>query len=210
MDFWHSLFLYLLLLCGMAGNLVLPYCWGKAWRQFDPLRKDTILLSDPDSPVRWFQRLWRLILGTIFILGGVMLFHNIQSGLLLHHIALYAALGYGIFGCVIPAFFSLTDIKYVESIPAKLHNVCYIFGHICLQITALCMTATAFEQGESMRGAIFSILCLIMVFVYMIYNMSDRRECRDTVIGYEGVWEFIFHVLAYFPIAYTTVLYIIR
>jgi uncharacterized membrane protein YagU involved in acid resistance len=92
---------------------------------------------------------------------------------------------------------------------AKVHNVCYLFGHICLQITALVMTATAFEQGELMRGAIFSILCLIMVFVFMIYNMSDRRECRDTMIAYEGVWEFFFHLLAYFPIGYTTVLYLL-
>lgn len=209
MDFWHSPFPYLLLLCGMAANLVLPYCWSLGWKRFDPLRKDTILLSDPDSPVRWFQRVWRLLLGAIFILGGIMLYHNIESAIWLQGIALLSCLGYGIFGCIIPAFFSLTDIKYVESIPAKLHNISYIFGHICLQIATLSMTATAFEQGESMRGAIFSILCLIMVFVYMIYNMSDRLECRDTIIGYEGVWEFVFHVLAYFPIGYATVLFLI-
>ena len=205
MDFWHSPFLYCLFLFGMVGNLIFPYCWGKTWRGHSLLRKDTILLSDPDSPVRWFQRVWRLILGIISILGGIMLFHNIHSGLFINQFALYAMLGYGIFGCILPAVFSLTDIKYVESRIAKVHNLFYMFGHICLQISALCMTGIAFEQGDFMRGAIFSILCLVTIFLYMIYNMSDRLECRDTIIGYEGVWEFLFHISVYFPIGYTTV-----
>ena len=83
-------------------------------------------------------------------------------------------LGYGIFGCILPAVFSLTDIKYVESRIAKVHNLFYMFGHICLQIAALCMTGIAFEQGDFMRGAIFSILCLVTIFLYMIYNMRAR------------------------------------
>ncbi|MDD5952797.1 MAG: DUF998 domain-containing protein [Oscillospiraceae bacterium] len=209
MDFWHSLFLYLLLLCGMAGNLILPYCWGKVWRDYDPLRKDTILLSDPDSPVRWFQRLWRVVLGTIFILGGIMMGHNLQSTLFIDIITQYAMIGYGVFGCILPAFLSLTDIKYVDSKTARVHNLFYLFGHICLQITSLCMAATAFELGHDMRGAIFSILCLITIFLFAIYNMSDRLECRDTIIGYEGIWEFLFHLLAYFPIGYTTILFLL-
>lgn len=210
MNFWSSTFLYCLFLGGMVGNLVLPYCWGKAWKNYDILKQDTLLLSDPDSPVRWFQRLWRVILGTIAILGGIMLFYNIQSNIYIHLISMLAMIGYGVFGCIVPAIFSLTDIKYVESNIARVHNVFYLFGHICLQIAALCMTATAFEHGESMRGAIFSILALITIFIYMLYNMSDRRECRDTIIEYEGIWEFSFHILVYFPIAYTTIIFLIR
>ena len=209
MDFYHSIWMYCLLLCGMAGNLILPYCWGAAWSGYRFLKRDTLLLSDPDSPVRWFQRLWRVALGTIFILGGIMLYQNLESTIYLDLVALLAMIGYGALGCIIPAVFSLTDIKYVDSIPAKIHNVLYIIGHICLQIASIATTAVAFEHGESMRGAIFSIIAFICTFVYAIYNMSDRRECRDTIIENEGVWELAFLVLAYLPLGYTTVIYII-
>ena len=209
MDFYHSIWMYGLLLGGMAGNLILPYCWGAAWSQYSFLKRDTLLLSDPDSPVRWFQRLWRVLLGTIFILGGIMLYQNLESRLYLDLVSLGAMIGYGALGCIIPAVFSLTDIKYVDSVVAKIHNVIYIIGHICLQIAAICTTAVAFEQGDSMRGAIFSIIAFICTFVYAIYNMSDRLECRDTIFENEGAWEWAFHLLAYLPLAYTTILYII-
>ncbi len=206
MDFWHSNFLPILLLCAMAANLVLPYCWGIVWRAYHPLKKDTLLLYDPDSPVRWLQRLWRLVLGVVFILGGVLFYSNISSTIWVNHVLLYAMLGFGCFGCIIPACFSLTDIKYVDSVPAKLHNVCYLFGMICLLVAALCATTVAFESGASMRGAVFSIINLISIFAFMIYMMSDRQECRDTIIGYEGVWEFVVYLLAFVPIGCTAVL----
>lgn len=210
MDFWHSIFIYVLLLAGMVGNLVLPYCWGKFWRDHDLLRIDTIMLGDPDSPVRWIQRLWRLVLGTIFILGGIMMYHNFTSYIWINGIAMLAMIGYGVFGCILPAFLMLTDIKYVISGPAKVHNAFYIFGHICLQIAAMCMSGIAYEYyNDFLRGAIFSVINLISVFAYMIYNMSDRMECRDTAIGLEGLWDFIFLILAYFPISYTTVQFLI-
>ncbi len=209
MGFWHSIFIYVLLLAGMVGNQILPYCWGKAWRDHDLLRIDTIMLGDPDSPVRWVQRLWRLVLGSIFILGGIMMYWNFDSYIWINGIAMLAMIGYGVFGCIFPAFLMLTDIKYVISGPAKIHNAFYVFGHICLLIASMCMTGTAFEHLDYMRGAIFAIINLIGIFAYMIYNMSDRMECRDTVIGLEGVWEFVFHILAYFPIGYATVQFMI-
>ena len=204
MAFWSSPFFHILLLCGMIGNLVLPYSWGWVWRTYHPLKNDTILLSDPDSPVCWFQRVWRLILGVIFILCGIMLYHSVESGIHLDLFLLLSMIFYGSFGCIIPAFLSLTDIKYVESGPAKLHNLSYLIGCIFLQITTICAATSCFERGNTMLGAVFSILTFVNVFVFIFYNMSDRKECDGTIIGYEGVWEFLFHLLCYIPLGYLT------
>lgn len=196
----HTPIFAILLLCGMIGNLVLPYSWGWIWKRYHPLKTDTILLSDPDCPLCWIQRLWRLALGTTAILGGITFFQNIQSNIFLNLFLLLALLIYGVFGCVLPAVLSLTDIKYVESGAAKLHNLFYFCGHACLLISAFLCGSAFFEHGHGMTGALCMILSFAAVFLYILYIMSDRLELKDTIIAYEGIWEFGFHLLAYLPI----------
>ncbi len=205
----HSAVLNILFLCGMAGNLILPYSWGWVWRRYHPLKNDTIILSDPDCPVCWIQRIWRTALGILFIFSNTVMDVSITDTVHINVIARIAVICYGVFSCIIPSILSLTDIKHVDSAISRIHNVCYVFGYICLMITAMCVSASAFSTGQSMLGAILAILALINVILFAIYLMSDRSEFEGTAIVMEGLWEFLFLLTAYFPIGLQVIIHLI-
>ncbi len=195
-----------LLLFTVVGEFFLPWLLKRFYRGYDSKKMVMSVLGSPESPVRHIYNGWLIWLGLFLSLTALVYFFELVKSF--PAIAVLTLLSVGVFALgagLLSGIFSVNESKDVVTAASKIHGAGAAIGFMTLLFFPLITAVAAFNQHETVYGAVCITAFLLSLAFFVMFIMGDKEQFRGTVLSYEGLWERLALFCMYVPFYYISV-----
>ena len=185
-----DLFLIILLVASIA-DLLVPAIIATQYPGYNHFSQTISTLGTSVSPVKKYQCLNLIIVGSLFIIFSV------GQGLLLRYMAWYHVLyilGIGVFGLgtIMAGIFPEDPLGAGESVSGKIHGISSGMGFIFLILNPL--WALWIQEFKSLR-IINEIIFPLAVISFVLFIVSEKKS--SGILKYTGFFQKIIMIILY-------------
>lgn len=199
-----------LLLITIIGEFVVPFILSKFYKNYDSKYMVMSVLGNKKSPVRIFYNIWLIWLGMLLCVTSIILFEIDKSNnILLSKLELISIFTFGVGAGIISGIFSVNENKSEKSISSKIHGIVSAIGFMILLFLPLIKGILYFKSCIII--GIINIIAFVFALVFFIlFIMSDKKNFRNTIISYEGLWQRLTLAFMYIPLVCESIFMIIN
>lgn len=183
----------------MALDLIVPFLVAIPYRGYSHRRSAMSVLGSPDSPLARVYSLWTIVSGLVFLWAACVVPAQFQASTGLR-VTLGVLLGlYGL-GCeIVSGLFPVQADKQDMTTSAKIHGVGSVIGFLAMLFAPLVLGMLQFRTGAAALGIVSLASFALALVTFVLFVMADKPQFRDTVIGYEGLWQRLALAFMYLP-----------
>lgn len=190
----------LLLLFTIIGEFLVPLILGHYYKGYDDRTMVMSALGSPQSPVRVIYNTWLIWLGLFLTFVGVVYFLNARINFpILSVLLLISIVTFAVGAGLISGIFSVNETKDIITTASKIHGVSAAIGFMTLLFLPLLNGIISFKQDNATWGFVDIIAFVLSLVFFICFIMGDKEQFKNTILGYEGLWERLSLFFMYVP-----------
>ena len=192
----------------LIAEFIVPFILGLFYPQYSEIKNAMGKLSNIFSPVRWYYRIWQVLVSVVFVFLGINIYTSVSIwwlGLLMLGFICIFVVG----AKILPTILSFTRVYQMETTLGYLNDFSQKIGSVCLQMASILTCTLFFIDGNLKLGALCSIISLAGIFLACINRLSHHHAFKDTIFAIQGIWEKSFLLCTYFPFGVLAISHII-
>lgn len=182
-------------------DLLIPFILAPTYKGYNHLTQVMSVLGNDKSPFHMVYNIWLIVYGVILIFSNFRIYsviskHSTVVAIILFGIVLIYAIG----GCILSGFFSVDEVKSLNTISEKIHGYGSVLGFTALTFAPLMVSIYGFHSGKVVFGFL-SIVCFIMTIIFFtFFIMADKSNYKNTIVVFEGLWQRLSLFCMYLPL----------
>ncbi len=182
-------------------DLLIPFILAPTYKGYNHLTQVMSVLGNDKAPFHMIYNIWLIVYGVILIFSDFRIYSIISKYSSLIAIILFGVvLIYAIGGCILSGFFSVGEVKSLDTLSEKIHGYGSVLGFMALAFAPLLVSIYGFQSGKVTFG-LFSIICFIMTIIFFtFFIMADKPNYKGTIIALEGLWQRLSLFCMYLPL----------
>jgi len=190
----------LLLLFTIIGEFLLTWILGWYYKGYDGKTMVMSALGSPQSPVRVIYNVWLIWLGGFLLFVAMVFYLSAKSEFPILSVLLFFSIGVFAAGAgLISGLFSVNETKDIITTASKIHGVSAAIGFMTLLFLPLLNGIISFKQDNAIWGFVDIIAFALSLVFFICFIMGDKEQFKNTVLGYEGLWERLSLFFMYVP-----------
>lgn len=198
-----KLFNWILVLT-IVGEFFLPWILKHFYIGYDAKKMVMSALGNPESPVRKMYNIWLIWIGLFLIFTSIIYFINAKEvSLVLAILQLVSILTFAIGAGILSGLFSVNESKDVVTMASKIHGAGAAIGFMTLLFFPLLSAVLAFKMRDVTFGVVCVVAFVLAIVFFAFFIMGDKKEFKETIFVYEGLWERATLLCMYIPFVYS-------
>lgn len=157
-------------------------------------------LGSPQSPVRLIYNVWLIWLGGFLLFVAVVYYLSTKAEFpILSVLMLFSIVFFAVGAGLISGIFSVNETKDIITTASKIHGVSAAIGFITLLFFPLLNGIISFKQDNAVWGFVDIIAFILSLVFFICFIMGDKEQFKNTILGYEGLWERLSLFFMYVP-----------
>ena len=190
----------LLLLFTIIGEFLLPWILGRYYKGYDGKTMVMSALGSPQSPVRVIYNTWLIWLGGFLLFVAMVFYLSTKAKSPILSVLLFFSIGVFAVGAgLVSGLFSVNETKDSITIASKIHGVSAAIGFMTLLFFPLLNGILSFKQGNALWGFVDIVSFVLSLVCFICFIMGDKAQSKNTILGYEGLWERLSLFFMYVP-----------
>lgn len=190
----------LLLLFTTIGEFFFPWVLGRYYEAYDSKTMVMSALGSPQSPVRVIYNTWLIWLGLFLSFVGIVYFLAARIDFPILSVLLLISIGtFAVGAGLISGIFHVNENKNIVTSASKIHGVSAAIGFMTLLFLPLLNGIISFKQSNAVWGLVDIIAFVLSLVFFVCFIMGDKEQFKNTILGYEGLWERLSLFFMYVP-----------
>ena len=189
-----------ILLFTIIGEFLLPLILKRYYKGYDSKTMVMSALGSPQSPVRLIYNVWLIWLGGFLLFVAVVYYLSTKAEFPILSVLLLFSIGFFAVGAgLISGVFSVNETKDIITTASKIHGVSAAIGFMTLLFFPLLNGIISFKQDNAVWGFVDIIAFVLSLVFFICFIMGDKEQFKNTILGYEGLWERVSLFFMYVP-----------
>lgn len=195
-----------ILVLTIVGEFFLPCILKYFYKGYDAKKMVMSALGSPESPVRKMYNIWLIWLGIFLSFTSILYFIKAREvSMVLAILLLISILTFAIGAGILSGLFSVNESKDVVTVASKIHGAGAAIGFMTLLFFPLLSAILAFKMGDVTFGVVCIVAFVLAIVFFAFFIMGDKKEFKETIFAYEGLWERATLLCMYIPFVYSGV-----
>lgn len=189
-----------ILLFTIIGEFLLPLILGRYYKGYDSKTMVISALGSPQSPVRVIYNIWLIWLGGFLLFVAIVYYLSTKAEFPILSVLLFFSIGvFSVGAGLISGIFSVNETKDIITTASKIHGVSAAIGFMTLLFLPLLNGIILFKQKNVVWGLVDIIAFVLSLVFFICFIMGDKEQFKNTILGYEGLWERLSLFFMYVP-----------
>lgn len=159
--------LIIALMCDVLMSFILnPFL--KNYKGYSHTKKVMSVLGSPNSPVKYFYRLWLVFFGILLLIFTIELQKiYVDTTFNITTIIVILIFIFAISACILSGIFSVNEDKKTITLSSKIHGVGSVLGFVSLIFVPLFFSYLLYESND-LLGMVLSLLSFIFALIFFV------------------------------------------